>query len=185
MRRIRPPFPAPGRPDLSGEPPWRPAPARRDQPSLGVLLTFVAVAALFAFSGEPPPPLAAHPASAEAGVPERTSEPPDRGPGPEVLPATDRYGRGPEYWRKRVLEARERVAEARERFEAARQAYRDARQRNYPRGEAVEKIERELQAAREALKQARADLEALPEEARRAGALPGWLRVEEVPADAE
>ncbi|UCE85167.1 MAG: hypothetical protein JSU66_12550 [Deltaproteobacteria bacterium] len=91
----------------------------------------------------------------------------------------DFEGNGPDYWRERVLEVRARLTAARKRENAARTAYKNMRQRRHPRGEAAAEIEAEFEAATREREQAEAALEALDEEARQAGAPPGWLRVED------
>jgi hypothetical protein len=90
----------------------------------------------------------------------------------------DLEGNGPEYWRGRVLDSRARLDAARKRHGAALTAYQDMRRRRHPRGEAAAEIEAEFEAAKLELEQSEAAVEALDEEARRAGAPPGWLRVE-------
>ena len=91
----------------------------------------------------------------------------------------DLDGNGSEYWRGRVLDSRARLDAARKRHSAAQTAYQKMRQRRHPRGEAAAEITAEFEAAKLELEGSEAAVEALDEEARRAGALPGWLRVEE------
>jgi hypothetical protein len=83
------------------------------------------------------------------------------------------------YWEARAKQARERVAAARERVAASEAAYQDMRQRHHEAGPAKEKLTSERDAASAELESAIRYLEEeLPEEARRAGALPGWVRGE-------
>ncbi len=124
-----------------------------------VALTAAAVIGLAFASGLATPPSAAA---------EETGFPAD----------VDLEGNGPDYWRERALEARANVAEARERSTAAETAYRSMRQRRRPRGAARATIEAEYEEARVELAKAEQELMALDEEARRAGAPPGWLRVD-------
>ncbi len=90
----------------------------------------------------------------------------------------DLEGNGPDYWREQALEARANVADARERYSAAQTAFRSMKQRRRPRGEARVAIEVEYEEARAELAKAEQELESLDEQARRAGAPPGWLRVD-------
>ncbi len=81
------------------------------------------------------------------------------------------------YWRARADEARQRVAMARERVAEAEESYGKMRHRNRQRGEPRAIVSDERAAAHAELEAALKYLEEeLPEEARRAGALPGWLR---------
>jgi hypothetical protein len=90
----------------------------------------------------------------------------------------DLDGNGAEYWRGRVLDSRARLDAARKRHAAALTAYQNMRRHRHPRGEAATEIEAGFEAATLELEQSEAAVEALDEEARRAGAPPGWLRVE-------
>jgi hypothetical protein len=91
-----------------------------------------------------------------------------------------------EYWRARKQEVNSRVSEAQTRVEQLQSEINSLTQAFYAEGDGVaqrplietERIERikELEAAKEALQNARAESEGLEDEARRAGALPGWLR---------
>ncbi len=81
------------------------------------------------------------------------------------------------YWRAKAKAARERVDLAQERVAEAEHEYQNLRQRRRARGEPRSGIAAERDAAHRALEEAIAYLEeGLPEEARQAGALPGWLR---------
>jgi hypothetical protein len=84
-----------------------------------------------------------------------------------------------EGWQRRVREAREVVEQAKARRTAAENAYDEMRHRKYPRGEARVAIEAERSAARDDVTLAQRNLDALLDEARRAGAPPGWLRATE------
>ena len=81
------------------------------------------------------------------------------------------------YWRAKAEAARERVSLAQERVTAAEYEYNNRRQRQRRRGEYRSEVQSERDAAHRELEEARTYLEqTLPEEARQAGALPGWLR---------
>ncbi len=81
------------------------------------------------------------------------------------------------YWRTRAEEARDRVAAARERVAETNEDYARMRHRRNERGEPRAEITQERTGAHAELEAALRYLESdLPEEARRAGALPGWLR---------
>lgn len=79
-------------------------------------------------------------------------------------------------WQQRYRDARKRVTEARKRVAESVNQYRLMRHRQHARGKAKAQIEDELLAARSELEAAEEELAALPELARRAGVLPGWLR---------
>lgn len=85
-----------------------------------------------------------------------------------------------ELWRRRAAEARARV-------EAAEGAYERAQKAGMPRvvyeddsggtvREAIAEVQKRLEEAKKELDLARAAVVELEEQARRAGALPGWLR---------
>jgi hypothetical protein len=81
------------------------------------------------------------------------------------------------YWRARAQEARDRVAAARERVAESDEDYARMRHRRNERGEPRAEITQDRSGAHAELEAALRYLESeLPEEARRAGALPGWLR---------
>jgi hypothetical protein len=121
-----------------------------------------AALALAALAGMPPAATPADPASA-------------------ALPG-DADGPG---WQERIAEARRAVEQAQRRRETADAAVQRMRHRRKPRGDAREALFAERDEARAAQAQAERDLEALLEEARRAGVPPGWLAAEEpAPADA-
>jgi hypothetical protein len=87
------------------------------------------------------------------------------------------------YWTSRHHDLVERVRDANARLEAARDTYRHGIHR--PRRDEARKTElqRAIAEAEAGLGEARRALDELPEEARRAGALPGWIReMEEVPS---
>lgn len=76
------------------------------------------------------------------------------------------------------------VAKARARVVASEKALRKARQRDRLKGEARVEIYAEIESAKRELEAAEEVLSAIPEDARRAGVPPGWLReVEERQAD--
>lgn len=87
-------------------------------------------------------------------------------------------------WVKRIRDARGELASAHARYEKAVHAYSEMRHRRHERGEAKLAIIDEQEAARGAITQAARKLDALLEEARRAGVPPGWIReaMDDVPA---
>jgi len=117
-----------------------------------------------------------------------TAAAPSATPAATDLPAstapTDRFGRGEREWRERAAGAREEIesaaaelADAEAALEAAERAYlgeTDAERTTF----VVQVLEarRRAEAARAEHRRARARWEDLQEEARKAGAYPGWLR---------
>jgi hypothetical protein len=95
-------------------------------------------------------------------------------------------GQGEEYWRGESRRLREQVAELREtitrlevdtkRLEADYYAWDDGAYRDRVIKPSWDKAREELATARLALPVAEKELAELPDRARRAGALPGWLR---------
>ena len=89
-------------------------------------------------------------------------------------------------WRERMHSARARVEELRERVRQFEQeskklendfySWDDGQYRDGVIKPAWDKKREELETARRELEQAEKDLSELPEKARKAGALPGWLR---------
>lgn len=80
------------------------------------------------------------------------------------------------YWQERKAELERTYEEARLRFERAEAEYSRGRRANRAKGERRAELKRDLAEARKALAQAESELEAFPEEARRAGVPPGWIR---------
>jgi hypothetical protein len=90
------------------------------------------------------------------------------------------------YWRERMHSARARVEELRERIRQFEQeskklendfySWDDGQYRDGVIKPAWDKKREELETGRRELEQAEKDLSELPEKARKAGALPGWLR---------
>ena len=74
------------------------------------------------------------------------------------------------------------LRQAERRFADAEASYSQGRSRQRLRGEKRAAAVAELGDARSALDAARAAFEALPDEARRGGALPGWIRAADEPA---
>lgn len=114
-----------------------------------------------------------------------------RTPGPPAPTTTGAVaprdeGQGEEFWRGEARRLRERVAELREtitrldadtkRLEADYYAWDDGAYRDRVIKPAWDKAREELATARLALPGAEKELTELPDRARRAGALPGWLR---------
>ena len=79
-------------------------------------------------------------------------------------------------WQQRYRDLLDTASEAASRYEVANAIYTKNRQINRKRGEARQSINTELQEAQIGLAEARAALQEFPEEARRAGVPPGWLR---------
>ena len=100
---------------------------------------------------------------------------------PLVLRAADSpaEARDRESWQQELREARQALAEARKRHEAAELAYKHMRHHNRGRGAAKAAILAEREEAAGALEEAERRLQELPEEARRAGVPPGWLRLDD------
>ena len=81
-----------------------------------------------------------------------------------------------DYWVKRYENLVTDLEEARSRVDIATLNYTRARTRNYPRGEALKELEVEKDKAIKELAELEVQFEEFPDEARRAGALPGWFR---------
>lgn len=129
-------------------------------------------------SQKPPPPPTPNPA--------RTPAPPPGAASAEtgVGPADTRQGES--YWREEARRLKEQVATIRDtitrleadtrRLEADYYAWDDGAYRDKVIKPSWDKAREELATARLALPVAEKDLADLPDRARRAGALPGWLR---------
>ena len=101
---------------------------------------------------------------------------------PAAVPAEEAEA----YWRERMHSARSRVEELRERVRRFEQeskklendfySWDDGQYRDGVIKPAWDRKREELETARRDLEQAEKDLAELPERARKAGALPGWLR---------
>ena len=119
--------------------------------------------------------------------PARTA-PPTTAPGAPVAPAVAPAdaGQGETYWREESRRLRDRVAELRDaitrleadtkRLEADYYAWDDGAYRDRVIKPSWDKAREELATSRLALPVAEKELADLPDRARRAGALPGWLR---------
>jgi hypothetical protein len=81
-----------------------------------------------------------------------------------------------EYWVQRYETLVSDLASARARVDLSQLNYTRARTRNYPRGEALKELEAERDKAIKELAELEEQFEEFPDEARRAGALPGWFR---------
>lgn len=133
----------------------------------------------------PPVPAAGRPAATPAAG-SRTQI----APAPTVAPAPAPVPNGPSAdetkWRdasrlakKRVEDAKQRVSEldaAAHKLESDFYAWDDGQYRDRVIKPAWDKTKDELEAAKKELVEAEKDLADLPERARKAGALPGWLR---------
>jgi len=80
-----------------------------------------------------------------------------------------------EYWQERYRRLRQDAARLERNAERARKAYAMAQRRNYPRGGARQRLIQQIEDAETELESVRKEIEELPTEARRAGAMPGWL----------
>ncbi|HEB90088.1 MAG TPA: hypothetical protein ENI85_10995 [Deltaproteobacteria bacterium] len=90
------------------------------------------------------------------------------------------------YWQDRYRRLRKEAARLRREIEEARTAYAAANRRNYRRGPVRHEYRAKMLEAEKELSRVEAELSTLHDEARRAGALPGWLReVEMEPVGAE
>jgi hypothetical protein len=128
-----------------------------------------------------------HLEEARTGTPDSGPPPGETGtpaPVPEEAGATDRVGRDETWWRERAEAARGAAEESAAALAAAEAAL-EAAERSYLGGSEPERTTFVLNvldardragAAREEHARARARWEALQEEARKAGAHPGWLR---------
>jgi hypothetical protein len=97
------------------------------------------------------------------------------------LPEGPQTANGEEYWRGRVAQARGRIAEARMRHESLQRQIRFGQPELHDRNGqrviySIHQMKQRADAAEAELRSAEAALEDLFVEARRAGALPGWLR---------
>jgi len=81
-----------------------------------------------------------------------------------------------DYWVSRYEKLVSEVEGLRSKVDTLKLNYTRARTRNYPRGEALKELEADRDKAITELAEKEAELEEFPEEARRAGALPGWFR---------
>jgi len=81
-------------------------------------------------------------------------------------------------WQQRVRDARKAVVRADARERDAEAAYDRMRHRDHPRGKAAQAVLAEREDARQDAEAARARLDEVLEQARRAGVPPGWLRAE-------
>lgn len=81
-----------------------------------------------------------------------------------------------EHWQKRKRELEKAVDDAQARIDRAEATYGRGRRANRLRGQQKVDALKELDEARQQLADAQKALEAFPEEARRAGVPPGWIR---------
>ncbi|MCG8588153.1 MAG: hypothetical protein MJE66_02600 [Proteobacteria bacterium] len=79
-------------------------------------------------------------------------------------------------WQELYRALWEAVDEAEAKIAATQEKYRDGRQKRRLRGEEKALLLEEMKAARAERTKAREELERFPEDARRAGVPPGWLR---------
>jgi len=79
-------------------------------------------------------------------------------------------------WQDRHRELVARVESLRTRYAEQSRLYRSARHRSKPRGDDREKLRVEVERLEQELASAEQELADFPDEARRAGALPGWFR---------
>ena len=105
---------------------------------------------------------------------------------PRPTPVTGEDSSGEAYWRERMHSAKSRVEELTEQVRRLEQeskklendfySWDDGQYRDGVIKPAWDKKREELETARRELERAQKDLAELPEKARKAGALPGWLR---------
>lgn len=81
------------------------------------------------------------------------------------------------FWRGRARATHRAAADARARYDEVMAEYSRLRTKHRDRGERKTDLLEKKQQAEESLREAERRLEELPEEARRAGAPPGWVRV--------
>lgn len=129
----------------------------------------------------------AEPGDAAEGAEGETAAPEGEAADPwsTVGVATDSQGRGEEYWRKAMTDARAEVTRAKRQHDSLQSemnkcqvdftAIDDPAARALVH-ERIEELHGELDVAAEAVAAAEQALADLQEEARRSGALPGWLR---------
>ena len=88
------------------------------------------------------------------------------------------------YWQNRYRDLRSEAARLRREFERERELYADANRRNYRRGPVRHEHREKAAKAEQDLARVEAELAGFSEEARRKGALPGWLyEVEDEPIE--
>ena len=80
-----------------------------------------------------------------------------------------------EFWQARYTKLLDDADMLRETIERERELYADANRRNYRRGNKRHRHRTAMLEAEAKLEVVERELAALPDEARRAGALPGWL----------
>ncbi|MBW2273505.1 MAG: hypothetical protein JRG96_09560 [Deltaproteobacteria bacterium] len=80
------------------------------------------------------------------------------------------------YWQSRYTELKGQVSSASARLTQAKREYSKAKQRDRLRGDSKNSILQQIQSAEMDLEDAQKALDALPDEARAAGAQPGWFR---------
>ena len=79
------------------------------------------------------------------------------------------------YWQERYRTLRSEAARLRQEVESAKEGYAAANRRNYRRGAVRHEYREKMLEAEKELARVERELAALPDEARRSGALPGWL----------
>ncbi len=89
-------------------------------------------------------------------------------------PAQDEPDR--DYWVNRYETLRTEVEDLRTRVDMLQTQYSKAKRRNYPRGAQLDELRISLEKSRTELAAKEEELENFPDEARRAGAPPGWFR---------
>jgi peptidoglycan hydrolase CwlO-like protein len=79
-------------------------------------------------------------------------------------------------WQDRYQTLTAKVERLRADYASRSNSYSKARHRNYPRGEELDKMRADVERLEQELAAAEQELADFPDEARRAGALPGWFR---------
>jgi hypothetical protein len=124
-------------------------------------------------------PLAAPPTPAASRTQSGPALTPPPGTGPSAAAEEQRWREASRAARKRVEDAKQRVDEldaASHKLESDFYAWDDGQYRDRVIKPAWDKTKADLEAARKELAEAERNLADLPERARKAGALPGWLR---------
>jgi len=80
------------------------------------------------------------------------------------------------HWRERAQSLRDNLKAAEARYAEAQKAYAKMHNKPLTSGPEEHRLFEEVKNAKTAIEQAQQALDAFPEEARRGGALPGWIR---------
>jgi hypothetical protein len=126
------------------------------------------------------------PAAAPAPTPVKTAPSLGDGPLPSSRSTTDNEGRGEDYWRKRAQDARSRLIQAQDSLRVAEEttkkletdfySWDDGQYRDQVIKPAWDNAKIAEEKARQEASDAQKAIDGLEDEARKAGALPGWVR---------